>query len=228
MTHNIDLLVLPAHTSHWTQPMDLTVFGPLKAAMARESDRTTRTTAHRLTKAAFGNNLARARQRAITSANIVKGFKVAGIWPLDPTQVLSRLSETSTPPRQLSAPLRLPLASISSDNLDFIAQNQDVINTPLKNRLTGLTNALEAERTRNTLLERECAGYKQSAAPKRRATGRRTVAALGTHVFTTAQVLGELVQAESSQPVKRQRMRSISEGSDSPDPIAEPLGTPFS
>ena len=36
--HLIDLMILPAHTSHVTQPLDVAVFGPLKTAMARETD----------------------------------------------------------------------------------------------------------------------------------------------------------------------------------------------
>ena len=37
--HAIDLMVLPAHTSAITQPLDVGVFGPLKAHMARLTDR---------------------------------------------------------------------------------------------------------------------------------------------------------------------------------------------
>lgn len=35
MQNNIDLMVLPAHSSHITQPLDIAVFGPLKGAMSR-------------------------------------------------------------------------------------------------------------------------------------------------------------------------------------------------
>jgi len=38
ITHAIDLMVLPSHTSHITQPLDVGIFGPLKGAMARYTD----------------------------------------------------------------------------------------------------------------------------------------------------------------------------------------------
>ena len=36
VAHAIDLVVLPAHPSHVTQPLDVSVFGPLKTALAKE------------------------------------------------------------------------------------------------------------------------------------------------------------------------------------------------
>lgn len=42
MSHSIDLMVLPAYTSHRTQPLDVGVFGPLKRSMARAMDRRSR------------------------------------------------------------------------------------------------------------------------------------------------------------------------------------------
>ena len=39
--NKIDLMVLPAHSSHITQPLDVGIFAPLKAAMAWQADRWT-------------------------------------------------------------------------------------------------------------------------------------------------------------------------------------------
>lgn len=36
MDNNIVLLILPPHTFHLTQPLDISIFGPLKKAMATE------------------------------------------------------------------------------------------------------------------------------------------------------------------------------------------------
>lgn len=37
LRHQIDLVVLPSHTSHNLQPLDVSVFAPLKAAMTKDS-----------------------------------------------------------------------------------------------------------------------------------------------------------------------------------------------
>jgi hypothetical protein len=37
MKHAIDLLILPPHTSHMLQPLDVSVFAPLKRALAKET-----------------------------------------------------------------------------------------------------------------------------------------------------------------------------------------------
>ena len=36
--HAIDLLILLSHTSHMLQPLDVSVFAPLKRALAKETD----------------------------------------------------------------------------------------------------------------------------------------------------------------------------------------------
>ena len=38
ITHCIDLMILPAHSSHITQPLNVSVFGPLKTALGRETN----------------------------------------------------------------------------------------------------------------------------------------------------------------------------------------------
>ena len=38
MDHNIVLLVMPPHASHFIQPLDLSIFGPLKTYLACKTD----------------------------------------------------------------------------------------------------------------------------------------------------------------------------------------------
>ncbi len=50
MEHNIILLVIPPHTSHLLQPLDLAIFGPLKRHLTTEVNKITRTPVRSLTK----------------------------------------------------------------------------------------------------------------------------------------------------------------------------------
>src|SRR5690606_10068265 len=81
-THNIHLLYLPPHTSHVLQPLDQSVFGPLKSAYRKElgyleqwNDSTI------VGKRNFLNCYRKARQSALTAQNIRSGWKSTGLWP---------------------------------------------------------------------------------------------------------------------------------------------------
>lgn len=39
MDNNIRLLILPPHSSHYTQPLDIAIFGPLKRYLSEEVQR---------------------------------------------------------------------------------------------------------------------------------------------------------------------------------------------
>jgi hypothetical protein len=49
ITKSIDICLLPPHISHVTQPLDLSVFGPLKAYLGAELDRIFRYSTSRIT-----------------------------------------------------------------------------------------------------------------------------------------------------------------------------------
>jgi len=81
---DVDLLFLPAHTSHVLQPLDVGVFGPFKRAYGEAICEITRTEAvSTLTRAQLMRALKTAHDKAVTPANIAAGFMATGLWPLD-------------------------------------------------------------------------------------------------------------------------------------------------
>jgi hypothetical protein len=95
--HAIDLLILPPHTSHTLQPLDVSVFSPLKRALAAETDGVSRLNSGRLQKVECTRMYIRARERAFTTANIISGWKATSLEPLSPITVLEKLSTPHTP-----------------------------------------------------------------------------------------------------------------------------------
>ena len=82
---NVVLLTLPPHCSHKLQPLDRSVFGPLKKFYNSACDSWLK--AHPNTPMTIydiSENLGIAYTRAFTSQNIQNGFKAAGIFPYDP------------------------------------------------------------------------------------------------------------------------------------------------
>lgn len=70
MQNVIDLLILPPHTSHLLQPLDVGVFAPLKRALACETDTALRHDTGRIPRVQWVEMYIRARERALTSHNI--------------------------------------------------------------------------------------------------------------------------------------------------------------
>jgi hypothetical protein len=96
----IDLFLLPPHSSHKTQPLDLSIFAPLKTAINLEVDRIFRHSTMRLPRVEWTSAYIKARARCFNPSSIESGFRKAGIYPFDPETLLSTL----TPPPRTPSP----------------------------------------------------------------------------------------------------------------------------
>ena len=63
-------MVLPAHSSHRTQPLDVGIFGPLKRELAKYTDHRATYHAQRIPKAEWAAGMVLAREKAMTRENI--------------------------------------------------------------------------------------------------------------------------------------------------------------
>ena len=88
MDHDIILMILPPHSSHLTQPLDVGVFGPLKKYMSAEIEPLVRTGVNRIQKVEWLTAFVAAHDRALSIQNILSGFRGMGIHPFLPTKVL--------------------------------------------------------------------------------------------------------------------------------------------
>ena len=103
--HNIILLCLPAHSTHLLQPLDVAVFSPLQYFYGQAVDDFCRHQGGGIHKGVFWPLLKKTRLAAITSDNILAGFRACGLIPFCQRVVLDRLqfstaSSTRTPQRQ--------------------------------------------------------------------------------------------------------------------------------
>jgi hypothetical protein len=97
---------MPAHLSHYLQPLDVGCFGPLKQAYGREIEGLIRMSITHISKLEFLQAFRSAFYTAITENNVRGGFAGAGLVPYDPDKVISKLDiqlRTPTPPRPPSA-----------------------------------------------------------------------------------------------------------------------------
>ena len=104
-TNNILTLCLPPHSSHITQPLDVSCFGPLKKAYSRQIEGLVRNRVTHISKEAFLPAFKEAFSIALTKENIQAGFQGAGLIPYDPAIVISKLNiRLSTPLPENSRP----------------------------------------------------------------------------------------------------------------------------
>ncbi|MCO5568934.1 hypothetical protein L7F22_022637 [Adiantum nelumboides] len=125
--HNsgIDIVTLPAHTSHKLQPLDVFVFKSLKTHFRKERDIWhLRTLSRQASKSKLATIAAKAIHSALTEDNIKAGFKATGIWPFNPTAVkfdnmpcnhINIVQEAVIGEANLSQVLRTPLPSSRED-----------------------------------------------------------------------------------------------------------------
>ncbi len=95
--NKIELLCLPAHTTHILQPLDIAVFNPLKTAFSTMASRMGLVRGDIVVgKKQFSPVLKHVYPTAVTAQNVKAGFRKAGIFPLsraavDTTQAILTL-----------------------------------------------------------------------------------------------------------------------------------------
>ncbi|KAF7566470.1 TolA, Membrane protein involved in colicin uptake [Pyrenophora tritici-repentis] len=105
--HRILLMILPPHSTHTLQPLDVVLFKPLSQAYSNEL------TNHLykaqglipIKKGDFFPLFWRAWQASFKQSTILKAFEATGIWPIDPNVILRRFASTPEAERSSSSGL---------------------------------------------------------------------------------------------------------------------------
>ncbi|XP_058813094.1 uncharacterized protein LOC131677353 [Topomyia yanbarensis] len=158
-SHGIHLLTIPPHTSHKLQPLDRTVYGPLKAYynsacddwMAQHGGKT-------ITIYEIAECFAKAFTRAFTAENIRSGFRVSGIHPLnsnifnDADYLLSYVTDRPIPQNEHPAENDISIQEITAPKSTSEASPFESGNSKdrllYKNEPTTVAKAPQQSRTR--------------------------------------------------------------------------------
>jgi len=223
MKHAIDLLILPPHTSHKLQPLDVSIFAPLKRALAAETDAGSRLDSGRIQRVEWTEMYIRARKRAFTTSNIVSGWKATGLEPLSPITILEELSALRAyhpvPPHTPGQSSSLDLSLLHSSppegtelrkaNIVFNAQIREAhdIPSPAKRYAERMTRALETTQSALVTIQKELTEQRELLQTRKaRKTGKR-VKLKGRFVFSTQEVLQITKEAEEASVAKKGRKR---------------------
>jgi hypothetical protein len=217
MAHAIDLMVLPAHSSHITQPLDVGVFRPLKLAMGQQADAAALFHPGPVDKASWAAQMCLARQKAMTVKHIQAGWRNAGLYPFNPGKVVHPLAPPVTPPPE-GKPSRSPMATLSSQNRDFIRSKASILDTPTKSRILSLSSSLESVQAEKALGDRRIQELESAAVRKRKPRKGATVKHIGRHHFTDPASASAVLAVELGGTGKRaaRAKQRVSQGSQRP------------
>ena len=178
MFYDIILMILPPHTSHLTQSLDVAIFSPLKQHMAVELHGIIETEIVQLQKVEWLSAYIRARERAFCISNILSAFSRASLFPFNPKKVLRRIpfSVVSQTIRNTTldtdiSPLQHPLLTSSPANITiFRAANNELqhriatnssLSTPERNYIYRLARSFEKLYARNSIKEQKNIAFKE-------------------------------------------------------------------
>ena len=117
---------LPSHTSHILQPLDVVIFQPLKHYHKQQVEVATRLGCDDFNKVEFLNAIQLIRRKTFTETTIKASFREAGLYPLNPDLVLSKLKTVdrpSTPSTIESMFAQSPPTPFTPKSIDFFARN---------------------------------------------------------------------------------------------------------
>lgn len=102
----IILVLLPPHSSHLLQPLDVGIFSPLKTALAYRQTQLFRSGVRRIEKAEWVEDFIAAREDAITEKNVLSGWRGAGLFPENLYRMLHQLPDDRiSDPLDISTPV---------------------------------------------------------------------------------------------------------------------------
>ena len=109
----IIILILPSHSTHRLQPLDIGLFGPLSKAYSKELNRLIHMSQSMvlMSKRFFWLLFNTAWKSAFISVNIASTFATTGIWPLNPAIILNKMKSNSIPLKEALKKLKTPLIS---------------------------------------------------------------------------------------------------------------------
>jgi hypothetical protein len=210
--------------------LDISIFQPLKRALATETDRLAALDSGRIPRVEWTEAYIRAHEKAFTSKNIQSGWKATGLWPLSPIEVLERLPEVpqaapQTSPSALSNPLDLSLLNSSPPDGTELRQanallrqeldKRVVLATPAKRYTERMTRAFETTQSENIILRKQLADTQALLKRRKERKKGKRVALKGRFIFSTQEVL-DIAKAAEAETAKRKATNKTNRKAEAP------------
>ena len=219
MNNNIKLLILPPHSSHFTQPLDISIFGPLKKYMSQELSKLVNAKVNTVQKMEWLRAYVGARHSAFSSQNINSSWSGAGLNPFQPRKVIRRVHDDSnseratTPPPTsnpfdnalLCSPVNISAFQAANSTLNQLVMNKQPLDTPARNYVLRLTQRSERLYAETVILQKEKTNLEGVVVVCRNAESGKRGVLKGRHSIATEDILEQVRTEEAKTQVKRNK-----------------------
>ena len=159
--HGIILGILPPHSTHRLQPLDVGIFSPLSTAYSKQIDHLIQSSQgfSRITKRSFWPMFRTAWKSALILDNIRSAFTATGVYPLNPKKVLDQIKKkTPSPPLSDNDSKRITPSSVRGIRRTIKAVQSET--TDIATGLDLIIRATEKLVIKNNILEHENKGLR--------------------------------------------------------------------
>jgi hypothetical protein len=161
--HRIIIMVLPPHTTHRLQPLDVGLFQPLSTAYFVELDKLMNKSGGlvAMSKRFFYSLFKTAWEKSFTEKNIQHAFAKPGIWPVNPVLVLEQLKKPTKP--EDSEDAKAP--STPKTAVDIRRMRRELQNAPAEEKekkLSEIFDVLEKQTAKVFVVEKEASNLREA------------------------------------------------------------------
>ena len=207
------LLILPPHSTHRLQPLDVSLFSPLATYYTQGLTQLMYTSLGivSMSKRSFWSVFWPAWQRAFTPKNIASGFAKTGIFPYNPSATLDKI----TKPRQIEAVDSLQTAQTPMTCRGVRRLHRQYANAPTPSKLGRILRANERLAAKHTIGQHMVRGLVQALKDekKRRKRGKRLnllgQEGSGPQFFSPSQIQAARDYQASKDAEEEQRQQQI-------------------
>jgi len=227
MQHKILAFALIPHTSHICQPLDNSIFGPLKRVLSGELNRLFQLGITRVQKWEWLAAYYLAHEKVFNYKNIMSGFSSTGIYPFNPDKVFNRLPKprASTPTAESDCIPSTPCTTIQFDHnaltsspMDFLTlrSNNSTLHTLLresaphlpsdaKQYIRCIASAAEKLYAQNSVLNEQVHQQSEALAKRKDAATGKRVALRNERLLSTPDVYQKVLAADNATKAKKLR-----------------------
>ena len=219
MNNNIKLLILPPHSSHFTQPLDISIFDPLKKYISQELSKLINAKVNTVQKMEWLCAYVGARRSAFSSQNINSSWSGAGLNPFQPRKVIRRVhdyskseSATTPPPTSnpfdnalIGSPVDISVFQAANSILNQLITNKQPLDTPVRNYVRRLTQRSERLYAEAVILQKEKTNLEGVVVARRNAENGKHGVLKGRHSIATENILEQVRAEEANTQAKRKK-----------------------
>ena len=166
-TDNLDIviMILPPHSTHRLQLLDIGFTGPLSSFYSVELNKLLAKGGGlvSMSKRLFHGSFAKAWKKAFTEVNSQRHFERPGVWPIDGTDMMARVTRSSLKLREEPNALKTPRFSKTIRHFRRAFEK-----SPSKPRIDKLFEAIESQSSEISILKCENSGLREAIILKKK------------------------------------------------------------